>query len=47
VTYIVRIEETDGFYEFSVQTAVGEGEPCPATYESVTRWVTESFEPVA
>lgn len=47
VTYVVRVEEPDGFYEFSATTAVGEGEPCLDAYESVTRRVAESFEPVA
>lgn len=48
VTYIFNIERSDGVYSFSVETAVGnEGEPCLDTYESVTRWVAESFEPVA
>lgn len=47
VTYIFRVEGPDGFYEFSIQTAVGEGDPCPETYESVTRRVAESFEPLA
>lgn len=46
VTYVVRVEEPDGFYEFSVTTAVGEGDPCMDAYESVSRAVTESFEPV-
>jgi hypothetical protein len=46
VTILFRVEEPDGFYEFSVQTAVGEGEPCPDTYESITRAVAESFEPI-
>jgi hypothetical protein len=47
VTYVFRVEEDDGFYEFSVKTAVGEGDPCPEPYESVTRQIAESFEPVA
>lgn len=46
VTYVVRVEEADGFYEFSVTTAVGEGEPCMDAYEWVSRAVAESFEPV-
>jgi hypothetical protein len=47
VTYIVRVDGPDGFYEFSVQTSAGEGEPCPAVYESISRRVIESFEPIA
>ncbi|MDS0282472.1 hypothetical protein [Haloarcula onubensis] len=47
VTYIVHVERSDGVYVFSVQTSAGEGEPCPDVYESVTRRVTGSFEPVA
>lgn len=47
VTYIFHVERSDGVYVFSVQTSAGEGEPCPDTYESVTRSVAESFEPVA
>ena len=48
VTYIFNVERSDGVYSFSVVTAAGnEGEPCLDTYESVTRQVAESFEPVA
>jgi hypothetical protein len=47
VVYIVRVDGPDGFYEFSAQTSAGEGDPCPETYDSVTRQVIESFEPVA
>lgn len=47
VVYNVRVDGPDGFYEFAVQTSAGEGDPCLDTYESVTRRVIESFEPVA
>ena len=48
VTYVFNVERSDGVYSFSVETAVGnEGEACLDTYESVTRSVAESFEPVA
>jgi hypothetical protein len=46
VTYIFHVDSPDGVYVFSVQTAVGAGEPCPDAYESVTRRVAASFEPV-
>jgi len=47
VTYIFHVERSDGVYVFSVQTSAGEAEPCPDSYESATRRVAESFEPVA
>jgi hypothetical protein len=47
VTFIVRVDGPDGFYEFSVQASAGEGDPCPDVYESVSRRVIESFEPLA
>ena len=48
VTYVFNVDRSDGVYSFSIETAVGnEGEPCLETYDSVTRRVAESFEPVA
>jgi hypothetical protein len=47
VTFLVRVDGPDGFYEFAAGAGAGEGEPCPETYESIARRVVESFEPVA
>lgn len=47
VTYLVRVDGPDGFYEFAAGAGAGEGEPCPETYDSIAGRVIESFEPVA
>jgi hypothetical protein len=47
VTYIFHVGRSDGVYVFSVQTSAGEADPCPDVYDSVSRRVAESFEPVA
>jgi hypothetical protein len=47
VAYLVRVEGPDGTYELTAQTQAGEGDPCPETYERISRQVVESFEPIA
>lgn len=47
VTYLVRVEGPDGTYELTAQAEAGEGDPCPETYDTISRQVIESFEPVA
>jgi hypothetical protein len=44
VTYFFHVERGAGVYLFSVGVGTGEGEPCPETYDSITRRVAESFE---
>lgn len=46
VTYIFHAEGPGGVYLFDVTTAAGEADGCPEVYESVTRRVAESFEPL-
>ncbi|WP_254272218.1 hypothetical protein [Haloarcula marina] len=47
VSYIFHADGPDGVYVFDVTTAADEAAGCLETYESVTRRVAESFEPLA
>lgn len=47
VTYLVRVEGPDGTYELYAQAEAGEADPCPETYDAISRRVVESFQPVS